>query len=35
VACIGAPGATLVGAIGAPAANIAGILSTIEEKAAA
>jgi large subunit ribosomal protein L10 len=35
VACIGAPGATLAGAIGAPAANIAGILSTIEEKAAA
>lgn len=35
VACIGAPGSTLVAAIGAPAANIAGILSTLEERAAA
>lgn len=35
VACIGAPGATLVSAIGAPAADIAAILTTIEERAAA
>ncbi len=35
VACIGAPGGELVAAIGAPAANIAGILSTLEERAAA
>ncbi len=35
VACIGAPGSTLVSAIGAPAANIAGVLSTIEDRAAA
>lgn len=35
VACIGAPGSGIAGAIGAPAANIASILSTIEEKAAA
>ncbi len=35
VACIGAPASTLVSAIGAPAANIAGVLSTIEERAAA
>lgn len=35
VACIGAPGGTLVSAIGAPASNIAGILSTLEEREAA
>jgi large subunit ribosomal protein L10 len=35
VACIGAPGGTLVSAIGAPAANIAGILSTLEDRAEA
>jgi large subunit ribosomal protein L10 len=35
VACIGAPGAQLAGAIGAPAANIAAILTTLEERAAA
>jgi large subunit ribosomal protein L10 len=35
VACIGAPAGELVAAIGAPAADIAGILSTIEERAAA
>ncbi len=35
VACIGAPASNLVSAIGAPAANIAGILTTLEERAAA
>ena len=35
VACIGSPASQLVSAIGAPAANIAGILSTIEDRAAA
>ena len=35
VACLGAPGSAIAGAIGAPAANIASILTTIEEKAAA
>ena len=35
VACIGAPAGELVAAIGAPAANIAGILTTIEERAEA
>jgi large subunit ribosomal protein L10 len=35
VACLGAPGSAIAGAIGAPASNIASILSTIEEKAAA
>jgi large subunit ribosomal protein L10 len=35
VASIGAPGAQLVAAIGAPAADIAGILTTLEERAAA
>ena len=35
VACIGAPASQLASAIGAPGASIAGILSTIEEKAAA
>ena len=35
VACIGAPGAGLAGAIGAPASAIASILTTLEEREAA
>ena len=35
VACIGAPGSNIAGAIGGPASAIASILSTIEERQAA